>query len=284
MRLRLHATVKRILNNAIQRASSAAARVPALQRPLFAAYSRLFPNDPWMRTHPFDQRFGTDTSGFLPTWLLRSGPSANRHGVCYAGCHPTCVRAALDAIPDPAGYSFLDLGCGKGRAMIVASEYPFRQVVGVELSAQLAKVAKRNAKVIRQAYPQRPPIAARNGDATQADLPAGNLVVFNYHAFGRALLDRIVHRLDEEVALSGREVFFIYENPVHSDVLDSIPSFNRWFARNVPCEAAERGFAADDNDSLVVWRGGGPARQAHRDAEAPVVMTKPGLRAEVMSG
>ncbi len=275
------ARIRRILNAVVRRGSTAAARVPMLQRPLFALYSRLFPDAPWMRTHPFDRQFGTDTSGFLPNWLLRSGLSANRHGVCYAGCHPTGVRAALDSIPDPAGYSFLDLGCGKVRAMIVASEYPFRGIIGVELSAELARVANRNAKVIRAAFPRRVPIKARNGDAAQADLPAGSLVVFNYHAFGRELVDRIVRRLDEEVVAAGSEVFFIYENPVHSDALDSIPGFTRWFAGNVPCDPAERGFSADDDDRVVVWRGGGPPRQAHDRADTSIVVTKSGLRAEV---
>ena len=283
MRSRTFARIRRILNAAAQRASSVAARVPMLQRPLFAAYVRLFPDQPWMRTHPFDRRFGTDTSGFLPTWLLRSGLSANRHGVCYAGCHPACVRAALDAVPDAAGYGFLDLGCGKGRALVVASEYPFRQVVGVELSAELARLAKRNADIIRRAFPGRVPIEVRHGDAGRADLPDGSLVVFNYHAFGRALVDLVVARL-EQAAASGREVFFIYENPVHADALDAIPGFTRWFARNVACAPDERGFAADDADTVVVWRGGGPPRQAHPGADAAIVMTKPGLRAEVTAG
>ena len=278
------ARIRRILNAVVHRGSTAAARVPVLQRPLFAIYSRLVPDAPWMQTHPFDRQFGTDTSGFLPTWLLRSGLSANQHGACYAGCHPTCVRAALDSIPDPAGYSFLDLGCGKGRAMIVASEYPFREIIGVELSAELARVANRNAKVIRRAFPGRVPIKARNGDATQADLPAGSLVVFNYHAFGRELVDRIVRRLHDEFVVAGREVFFIYENPVHHDALDGIPGFTRWFARRVPCDPAERGFSADDDDNVVVWRGGGPPRQAHDGAGASIVIAKSGLRAEVPAG
>ena len=278
------ARISRILKAVVRRGSTAAARVPMLQRPLFAIYSRLVPSGPWMRTHPFDRQFGTDTSGFLPTWLLRSGLSANRHGVRYAGCHPTCVRAALDIIPDPAGYSFLDLGCGKGRAMIVASEYSFRQIIGVELSAELARVANRNAKVIRAAFPRRVPIKARNGDATRADLPAGSLVVFNYHAFGRELVDRIVSRLHDEVVAVGREVFFIYENPVHADALDSLPGFTRWFARNVPCDPAERGFSADDDDNVVVWRGGGPARQVHDGAGVSIVVTDSGMRAEFPAG
>ena len=284
MQASAYAGIKRVLNTVIHRSASTAARVPLLQGPIFAAYARLFPDGPWMRKHPFDRQFATDTSGFLPTWLLRSGLSSNRHGVCYAGCHPTCVRAALDAIPDLAGCSFLDLGCGKGRALIVASEYRFGRIVGVELSAELAKVANRNARVIAAAYPQRVRLAARNGDATTAGLPPGNLVVFNYHAFGRALVERIVHRLADEVAATGREVFFIYENPVHADVLDGLPGFTRWFARAVPCEPAERGFSADDDDSVVVWRGGGPPRQAHPGAGAAIVMTKPGLRAEVAPG
>ena len=90
MQARARAGIKRVLNTVIHRSASVAARVPLLQGPIFAAYARLPPDGPWMRKHPFDRQFATDTSGFLPTWPLRSGLSSNRHG--YAT--PAAIPAA----------------------------------------------------------------------------------------------------------------------------------------------------------------------------------------------
>jgi hypothetical protein len=280
MSVSLNPEFKRILKAVLYSPLSAAARIPVLQGPMFAAYWRLFPDRPWTATHPFDRRFGTDTSGFVPAWMLQLGLTSNQHGHPYAGCHPTCIRDALSTIPDPARYSFIDMGCGKGRAMIVASEFPFLQIVGLELSEQLVKVANRNAEIIGAAYPGRTPIRPQAADAVKAALPAGARVVFFYHSFGRTLLEQVVSRLGQEAAAQGEELFFIYENPVFFDILDAAPGFSRWYAASVPCEPEERGFAADDHEVVAIWRFGGPPRTPLHDADTPLVVTKPGWRAE----
>lgn len=267
--------VERVLRFAIARA----ARVPSLQRPAFAAFARLFPDQPWTAAHPFDRALGTDTGGFLPQWLLQPDVAEADRGSPYAGCQPACVGAALDSLPDPARFSFLDLGCGKGRAMIVASGYPFRSILGVELAAGLVAIANRNASIVAAAHPERTALRALAGNAGEVALPAGDLVIFNYHAFPRSLVSQIIGRL--AAAAADREIFFVYENPVCFEVLDAAPGFTRWFAAKVGCTDHERGHAAEDEDSVVVWRAGGPVRVAHPGADAPLRETTPGWRAEV---
>src|SRR2546430_8863932 len=39
---------------------------------------------------------------------------------------------------------FIDFGSGKGRVLFVAAHYPFRKVIGVELSAKLNQIASSN--------------------------------------------------------------------------------------------------------------------------------------------
>jgi tRNA1(Val) A37 N6-methylase TrmN6 len=52
----------------------------------------------------------------------------------YAGSQPSIVRAGIALLPDHNQYAFVDLGCGKGRALMVASEFSFARLVGVEIS------------------------------------------------------------------------------------------------------------------------------------------------------
>ncbi len=61
----------------------------------------------------------------------------------YIGSQPSIMRRALSALGPVERYDFLDLGCGKGRALIVAAEFPFRAITGVELSPALAAIARR---------------------------------------------------------------------------------------------------------------------------------------------
>ncbi|TLU74018.1 class I SAM-dependent methyltransferase [Lichenicoccus roseus] len=271
------------VKRAVRFALARAARMPGMQRPAFAAFARLFPDQPWQATHPFDRGLGTDTGGFVPQWLLQPGVTEADQGSPYAGCQPECVRAALASLPDTRNYSFIDLGCGKGRAMIVASEYSFHAILGVELSGGLVAVAARNAALVARAHPERTRLQPMQGDAAGVALPDGPLVIFNYHAFPRALVGRIAERL-AAAASPGREIFYVYENPVCHYVLDALPGFTRWFAAKVACTDEERGRSPGDEDTVVVWRAGGPPRTAHDGADAGLRETVPGWGVELHPG
>ena len=94
----------------------------------------------------------------------------------------------------------MDLGCGKGRALILASEHPFREVVGVELDGELAAVAARNAAIIARSSRGR-----RSGSwPTPPILPAGDLVVFLYNPFGEELVARAIANVERAMGSHGR--------------------------------------------------------------------------------
>src|SRR5215470_7346670 len=41
-------------------------------------------------------------------------------------------------------YTFIDIGSGKGRTLLMASDYPFRRILGVELLPELDRTAREN--------------------------------------------------------------------------------------------------------------------------------------------
>src|SRR6516225_3673184 len=113
-----------------------------------------------LRRHPIDLHYGTDTSGLVdPVTPQRDAHLASQLRP-YMGSQPTIIRRALDTLGDLAGYTFVDIGCGKGRPMIVASEYPFSLALGYDISADLVRTANANAVVMARRFPHRPPIRA----------------------------------------------------------------------------------------------------------------------------
>jgi SAM-dependent methyltransferase len=68
-------------------------------------------------------------------------------------------------LPRISDRTFIDLGCGEGRALVIASEFPFRAIVGVELSPALCATATANAAVIANRFPDRMPIQIVQADA-----------------------------------------------------------------------------------------------------------------------
>ena len=99
--------------------------------------------DGFMR-HPFDVEHGVLTSGLVRGKHLATGHRHDRHSTAYYGIAPSvleglCARwRATSLVAPPCDYTFLDLGAGMGRAMLLASRMPFREVIGVELHPDLA--------------------------------------------------------------------------------------------------------------------------------------------------
>lgn len=232
----------------------------------------------WDRIHPFDRALDTDTSGWISPLELPRAEAERAHAICYAGSQPSLLRHALEQVPALDTCAFIDLGCGKGRALLVASEFPFRDILGVELSAPLARIAQRNAALIARRFPQRTSIAIAVADASTFPLPAGNLVVFLYHPFGAALVARVVAGVEAALAAERRAIFVVYYNPVAGHCFDASSSLRRRFARTLPYAAEERGFGPDDTDTVVIWQGGTDAPAAPV-AQDRIVVAVGGLRA-----
>jgi SAM-dependent methyltransferase len=208
--------------------------------------------DGWRRGHPFDERHGTDTAGYVAARDLRSGAAADPYITGYAGCAPGIVRRMLAFVPDPGATTFVDLGCGKGRALIVATEYGFRRVVGVELSPDLCRAAGANAEIVAGRFPELPEIEIVQGDAVEYVLPEGPLAIFLYHPFHRILMRRLADRLAADRA--ERTIHLLYCNAVFADIFDHTPGFKPVFAGPISCDPDERGYAAADDEPVAIWR------------------------------
>ena len=129
--------------------------------------------------HPFDQQFGVETSGLIPAEDLASGKRKDLYSAGYSGVAPSAFRQILERLHlDFEKYTFIDLGSGKGRALLIASEYPFRAIVGVELSPRLHAIAVANIAGYRGPAQQCRNLRSIEADATGFSFPAGPLVVY----------------------------------------------------------------------------------------------------------
>ena len=232
----------------------------------------------WDRLHPFDRAHGTDTGGFVSAEHLPANEAARAHAVCYAGSQPGALRRALAALPAIDSCAFLDLGCGKGRALLVASEFPFRDILGVELSPPLAEIARHNADIIARRFPQRTAVRIVVADASTFPLPAGDLVLFLYHPFGAALVAKVVAGVEAALIAERRSIYIAYYNPVAGHCFDGSLLLRRRFARMIPYAAEERGYGPDEADVVVIWQSE-DAPSPTETANARIVVAQNGMRA-----
>jgi len=235
----------------------------------------------WERRHPFDLEHGVDTSGSVSAAECAPDAAMASQILPYAGSQPSIVRAGITSLPDHNRYAFVDLGCGKGRALMVASEFPFARLVGVEISPDLAEIARRNAAVIARRDPRRAPIEIQVGDATALRPPAERVVYFMYNPFGRALMETLVDGLERQLANGLRHAFLVYYNPVYGGVLDRSPYWVRWQAETIPYADGELGFGPDLSDTLVTWQTLPGLYPAQPRASRRIVVNGSGLHASL---
>jgi|GEM_PF-566908 len=232
-----------------KRVFDAVARFPAIRAPLFRAYDWALRRN---RAHlRFDQDLGIDTRGFLPNHALQSGKGKAIEGanVGYGSIMPSVLRKAIEQIPDIANSHFIDLGAGKGRALAVASEYPFASITGIELNPSLCAICRKHAAAIAAKHPKRTPIRMVEGDASAPELPSsGQVVAYIYNSFGTELMRRLADNVGK-----ARSGFFISVNPVQGHVFDAHPNYKRYFAETVPYTKEELLVAPDEDDGVVIW-------------------------------
>jgi SAM-dependent methyltransferase len=190
----------------------------------------------------------------------------------------------LEALPPLDSFTFVDLGCGKGRPMLVASEFPFRDIVGVELSASLVGIAERNAELLAQRFPQRTRVRVALADATRFAFPAGNLVIFLANPFGDDGIAGVAAAVDRAIANEpGRVVYVVYYNPVAGHRFDASPLLRRYFAASLPCGADEVGFGPTTDDPVVIWQAGAAHTPIDARAHARIEIVDPLYRVRLVA-
>ncbi len=196
--------------------------------------------------HPFDRKYGTDTGGYLGPEDLVKGRRNDAHNYGYSAIAPSVFREACrrwrETLPAVSGrieaYSFVDVGAGKGRALLLASELPFPKVIGVELSGELSRIAQRNiARWSRIAKPHGR-IRILQQDVTDFRWPRTPLLVYLYNPFACAL----VTQMAETLAAASRPglVDLLYVNPTCADALAAQGLFARLWTARIAMDEADR--------------------------------------------
>ncbi len=215
--------------------------------------------------HPFDVAHGVDTTGLV--WGEALGTTAGdpaAHGDApywatgYYGIAPSAFLAAVEMLRLAwSRFTFVDIGCGKGRALLLALRFPFRRVLGVELSPELAAVAAENVQRFHADW-RCEEVAAEvlAGDATSFALPEGPLVLFLYHPFARPVMERFLAHVQAAARAERREIVLLYANPELGPLLEGTAGITLlWkfaFPLSTEDSAADR-FASRYENFAAYW-------------------------------
>ncbi len=160
----------------------------------------------------YDCKHNVETAGLIELDQLGIDSSSKAYGTRYGGATPWLFKDSLDQIPiDHKNYTFIDIGSGKGAALFQASDYPFKQIIGVEFAQALHEVALRNIANFRSKTQRCKNITAICGDAAVYKYPTGPWVLFFNSPFGVPIWKLVA----ENIARSARgdqKSYLIYMN------------------------------------------------------------------------
>lgn len=154
-------------------------------------------------------RLGINTGEFSQKIVLGDDGECNG----YEPIDFKCFDNAMDYLKVRPGKDvFLDYGCGKGRAVVLAATYPFQRVIGIERSPQLCTIAKEQVrKAKRKLKSQRVEIV--NGDATTYEVPQDVTKVFLFNSFTGNVLSDTLNRIRDSLVKFPRNFKIVYIFP-----------------------------------------------------------------------
>jgi SAM-dependent methyltransferase len=162
---------------------------------------------------------GLDTVGSIPARELG-------HAESHFGYQPVDCQSCLLGLRRAgvgAGDVFVDIGCGKGRALLLAAMFPLARVVGVERSAVLCEIARQNVQR-GQSWLRCPRVDVVCQDATQYELPQDASILFLYNPFSSAVVQQVLQRTQESLRSFPRSLRIIYALPkMDRDIMQDTP-------------------------------------------------------------
>lgn len=162
----------------------------------------------------FDARFGTDTAGEIPAEHLGLGPAALAEAAAYEPTDPAAFRRMVACLPiRHRDYTFVDLGAGKGRAVLLATLVPFGRVIGVEASPLLHRIASENVKAWARAGGDGRQVRLLLQDAAAYTPPLQPCVIYLFNPFHAGVLARVLRNLRATLEQSRRDLWIVYYNP-----------------------------------------------------------------------
>jgi SAM-dependent methyltransferase len=156
----------------------------------------------------------------------------------YQPTEPTLFREMLASLTQAAPmlssaktdfreFTFIDVGSGKGRAVLMAAEYPFRRILGIELLPELHWVAKENIAKYKSDSQQCFAIDCLLGDACEFVFPAEPTVLYLFNPLPESGLVRVIRNLEDSLREHRRPVFVLYHTPLLEHVLTRSTAFRR---------------------------------------------------------
>jgi SAM-dependent methyltransferase len=173
----------------------------------------------------FDWKYGTDTMRWVTQNALDTQSDNKCHSVRYQATKAGPLLQLLDKLHLPRDCTFVDIGSGKGRVLLIVSQYGFRKVVGIEFSGQLCAIARKNVELVFRKAKRLSSIEVIEADAAIHSFHSQDRVFFMYNPFDAFVLAKVLDNIRSSLERNPRSIWLIYNTPLLHDMINSAGIF-----------------------------------------------------------
>jgi len=181
--------------------------------------------------HPFDLEHGVHTTAYILGSDLAVGHPHDMYSTTYLASYPSMVTSCIEgwrafctpSDPPLEQYTFVDIGAGMGRATMVASQYPFRRVVGVELNTRLTEQARRNLEVWEGRPHSCREVEIANCEVCDFDWPRTPLAIYMFNPFESPVIEAMLRSLERPLAEGAGPIDILYVYPAFTEAFEAHP-------------------------------------------------------------
>ena len=182
----------------------------------------------------FDLRYGTDTVMWKELKDLDIESPNKRHGNLYQGSKTGPLRKMFRLVRPMLGKDAvcLDYGSGKGKVLLIGSEFDFKALRGVEFSGELCDIARQNIKKYFNGQARNvegegksgkiPAIEIYHEDAAEYEVQPEENLFFFFNPFSAEIFQQVMANVEKSLKQHPRTACVIYENPEHGETIKAV--------------------------------------------------------------
>ena len=163
---------------------------------------------------------GTETLARIHPRNLDTNSSNKDQATSYGATRARPLVQLLARLDLPREGCFLDLGCGKGRAILIAANYGFKKVVGVDFSEPLCQIARKNLEAFGRRRKLKSEVVIVHADVVDYAIQPDETTFFLYDPFSSEVLSKVLENLRQSLAAHPREIWLIYNSPSFHDLME----------------------------------------------------------------
>jgi hypothetical protein len=167
----------------------------------------------------WDRAHGVDTAGSIQLDALTIDTANRQFGNECVCTSPRTFGFIMRSLPrELSDYTFVDIGAGKSRTLLLASHYSFAKVVGVEFATELVACSRANIARFRSAGQKCRDIEVVEGDAAEFAFPETPLVIYFYNPFTRDVFDTVLNNIAASLTAAPRDCYVVYGSSSHNAI------------------------------------------------------------------